>query len=259
MTDARVGGVQVDVARIPLPPDLRVGGLQVDVAYVYGGPPPTPSGGLTWGGVSPSFGDWPSPTSEFPVALPCTAVVFEPEWSSSEATIINEVAIGYGAADPQPEVRLEDADSITRHGRRYLYQGTQLATSTDATARASHIISTQRVERWQIGDVTVALDQLDAATYTAALGLVCGDHVTLQGLPQPAPATDWTGIVEGWTFTQWAEGGVLQEQIVLTLSDPLMSLAVFRWDEYPSLYEWAQHPGFLTWGDLLTVDVLEAA
>jgi hypothetical protein len=214
---------------------------------------------LTWNGDSPSIGEWPSPTSEFPIVLPCTAVVFEPEWSSSEATIINEVAIGYGLAEPQAEVRVEDADSITAHGRRYLYQGTQLATLADATTRASHIITTQWMERWQIGDVTVALDLLDPPTYEATLGLVCGAHVTLQGLPQPAPATDWTGIVEGWTFTQWADGGVLREQMVLTLSDPLMSLAVLRWDSYPGPYLWSEHPAYLTWDDLTTVGVLEAA
>jgi len=214
---------------------------------------------LTWDGDPPSIGDWPSPTSEFPIVLPCTAVVFEPEWASAEATIVNEVAIGYGAADPQAEVRLEDAASITAHGRRYLYQGTGLATSADATARASHILTTQHMERWQIGDVTVALDLLDPATYAAVLGLVCGDHVTLQGLPQPAPATDWTGIVEGWTFTQWAEGGTLREQMILTLSDPLLSLAVMRWDDYPAIYEWQEHPNFVAWDDLDSIGILEAA
>lgn len=215
--------------------------------------------GLTWDGDAPSIGDWPSPTSEFPLPLPAEAVEFEPEWRSSEATIINEVAIGYGAADPQTEVRLEDAASITDHGRRYLYQGTELATSADALARASHIITTQSVERWQIGEVVVALDLLDPAAHDAALNLVCGDHVTLQGLPQPAPAMDWTGIVEGWTFNQWGGGGVLFERLTLNLSDPLLSLAVMRWDDYTSTYQWSQHPGHLTWDDLDDVTILGEA
>jgi hypothetical protein len=188
---------------------------------------------LTWDGAPPSLGDLPSPTSRFPVVLPCDTVVWEPEWSSAEATIINDIAIGYGPADPQAKAELQDAASIAAHQRRYLYLGTQLATLADATARASHIITTQSVERWQIGDILVALDALDPDTYAAVLGLVCGDHVTLQGLPQPAPAIDWTGIVEGWTYTMWAD--------------------------YPALYLWSAHPGHLTWDDLDSVDVLEAA
>jgi hypothetical protein len=140
-----------------------------------------------------------------------------------------------------------------------VYLGTQLAALVDGNARASHIITTQATERWQIGEVTVALPLLDPATHTAALGLVCGDHVTLQGLPQPAPAIDWTGIVEGWTYTQWEAGGAMREQLVLSLSDPLLSLAVMRWDDYPTTYLWSQHPAHLTWDDLETVNILEAA
>jgi hypothetical protein len=214
---------------------------------------------LTWDGDPPTLADWLSPTSELPVVLPCAAVGWEPEWQSSEATIINHIAIGYGLEDPQGVVELEDAASIARHGRRYLHQGTQLATEADALARASHILTTQPQERWQIGDVTVALDHLDPATYIKVLGLVCGDHVTLQGLPQPAPAIDWTGIVEGWTFTQWADRGVFSERLTLALSDPLLSLAVMRWDDYPGTYRWSQHPSYLTWDDLDSIDVLEAA
>jgi hypothetical protein len=214
---------------------------------------------LTWNGDPPSIAEWPSPTSNFPVILPCTAVLWEPEWRSSEATVINHVRVGYGTSNPQATVELTDAASILQHENRYLYLGTQLATEADANARTGHILTTQAVERWQIGDITVALDQLDPATYEACLRLTCGDHVTLQGLPQPAPAIDWTGIVEGWTFTQWADGGVIQEQMVLTLSDPLLSLAVMRWDDYPGTYLWSDHPTDLTWDGLFDVDVLEAA
>lgn len=210
---------------------------------------------LTWDGQPPSIGQWPSPASEFPVVLPCDAVAWEPVWRSEESTIVNDIRVGYGSDDPQATVDLADADSIARHGRRYIYLDTQLATPADATARATHTITTQAEERWQIGEVTVALGRLDPATYAAVLGLVCGDQVTLQGLPQPAPAIDWTGIVEGWTYTQVGA----DEQLVLNLSDPLLSLVVMRWDDYPAGYRWADHPAYLTWDDLESVEQLEAA
>ena len=213
---------------------------------------------FTWNGDPPSFADWISPAYSPPLRLPCTAVEWEPEWRSSEATVINHVAVGWGDTDPQAVVELEDTSSIAAHQRRYLYRGTQLAVEADATAHASHVLVTQTRERWQIGDVVVALDQLDPATYNDALGLMCGDHVTLEGLPQPAPATTWTGIVEGWTYTQTGQGGQLSERMTLALSDPLLSLAVMRWQDYPADYTWSDHPATLTWGDLTDVAVLEA-
>ena len=214
---------------------------------------------LTWDGDPPSIGQWPSPASQFPTVLPCDAVVWEPEWFTSEAAVINQVTVAYGPADPQAEVELADAASIGRHSRRHLSMSTGLAGAADATARATHILTTQHAERWQIGDVTVALGALDTTTRGKVLGLLCGDHVTLEGLPQPAPATDWTGIVEGWTYTMWADGGQFHEQMVLTLSDPLLSLVVMQWQDYTATYLWSDHPDALTWDDLETTSVLEAA
>jgi hypothetical protein len=214
---------------------------------------------VTWDGNPPSMGDWTSPTSTPAVILPATVIEWEPEWSSSEATVINHVTIGWGPLETQDMVDLVDDASIDQHGERYLYAGTQLADAGSATTRATHILTTQHEERWEIGDVTVNLDHLDPATYQAVLGLLCGDAVTLQGLPQPAPATDWTGIVEGWTYTQVGHLGTLTERITLNLSDPLHSLQVMVWDDYPSLYLWDDHPNYVTWDDLTDADILEAA
>lgn len=209
---------------------------------------------LTWNGTPPTLADWISPAYRPPLTLPCTAVVWEPEWRSTQSTVVNHVRVGYGTDDPQAAVELEDTSSIAEHSRRYVYAGTQISNVDDATERASHMLVTQAATRWQIGEVTVALDQLDADTYRDALALLCGDHVTLEGLPQPAPALSWTGIVEGWTFTQTG----VAEQLVLTLSDRLLSLAVMRWADYPTAFTWADHPPTLTWGDLTDVSVLEA-
>jgi len=217
---------------------------------------------LTWDGFPPSIGQWPSPSSEFPTVLPCTVVQYEPEWATTEAAVINHVRIGYGAADPQTVVNIEDAASITAHGRRYLYQGTDIATVSDANNRATHIISTQSVQRWALGDVIVNLADVDAPTRTALLTLICGDHVTVQGFPQPAPAQDWTGITEGWTYTLYSQAGQLFEQMNLSLSDQLHSLAVMTWNDYTAVYTWDQHPAYLTWDDLNDVSdtqLLEAA
>lgn len=214
---------------------------------------------LTWDGNPPSIGQWPSPESVFPLPLPCSVVEWGLEWASTEAAVINHVRVGYGTAEPQATVELEDAGSIAAHARRYLYLGTQLATVTDANQLAADILTTQYKERWGVGEVVLALDLLDPVAYTAALNLVCGDQVELADLPQPAPALTWVAVVEGWTYTQHGQGGQLFERLTLAVSDPLHSLIVMTWAEYPSLYTWAQHPAFLTWNDVGNVEDLEVA
>lgn len=206
---------------------------------------------LTWDGDPPSLGEWDSPGSEFPIKLPGSAVEWEPEWASTEGQVINRVRVGWGTppdgAD-QDTVEASDPDSVTRHGERYAYIGTQLATQADAQDRATHIITTQGRDRWALGTVVVLLDQLDPGTRWDLLRAQCGRHVTVQGLPQPAPASEWTGILEGWTYQQWRTGpGLDHERLTLHLSDPLWSLAVMTWADYPATYTWADHPEALIW------------
>jgi hypothetical protein len=213
---------------------------------------------LTWDADPPAVADWISPSSTLPVVLPAETVVWEPEWTSQEGAVINHVRIGYGVAEEEQDaVELEDATSIAQHGRRYLYEGTPLATAGDATSRATRILTTQATERWEVGDVQVSLADLPPDLRGEVVGLLCGDQVVLQGMPQPAPAIDWSGILEGWTYTHTGSGGTVVEQMSLALSDPLLSLVVMRWDDYPALYVWPDH-GTLLWSDLDDARVLEA-
>lgn len=205
--------------------------------------------GTTWADLG-----YRSPAAPLPVTIPPSAVLWEPQWLSAVAAIVNHVRVGYGdapAGGDQAFVDATDAASQARYGRRYAYLGTRLATIADATARASHIISTQAGERWGIGSVNVWPELLTADQATALLGLVCGDHVQLDGLPQPAPAQSWPGIVEGWTYQQWWDTDRARVQVTLNLSDLPSSLAVMTWNDYPPTYQWAQHPPLDTWADLI--------
>jgi hypothetical protein len=214
---------------------------------------------LTWDAAPPTVADWISTSSQMPVVLPAETVVWEPEWTSQEGAVINHVRIGYGVAEEEQDaVELEDSASILQHGRRYLYEGTPLATAGDATTRATRILTTQAAERWEIGDVQVSLADLPAGLRAEVVGLLCGDQVVLQGMPQPAPAIDWSAILEGWTYTHTGSGGTVVEQMSLALSDPLLSLMVMVWNDYPALFVWTDH-GTLFWSDLDDVDILEAA
>jgi hypothetical protein len=208
---------------------------------------------LTWAGDPPSVAEWPSPASTFPIALPPDAVEWEPEWAASEATVVNHVRLAYGTAPEggeQPTVELDDPTSIARHGRRYRFTRTTLATEAAALDRAGHLITTQARDRWALLEVRVALDALDQDTAARLLGAVCGAHITIRGLPQPAPARDWTGILEGWTYEQQATDAGISRTLTLALSDPLHSMAVMRWADFPAWATWADFPAWATWDDL---------
>jgi hypothetical protein len=218
---------------------------------------------LTWDGLPPSLGQWTSPDSVHPIDLPCTAVAWAPEWASADGAILNDVSVGWG---PVPEggqqatVTARDQASIDRHGRRHTHIGTQLAHEPDALARATHVITTQTADRWALSDVTVHLDKLhaqDPAAYQQLMAAVCGRHIRITGLPQPAPSGgQWTGILEGWTYTQWTDLTGVRSQLVLTLSDPLHSLAVMRWADFPAVFTWADFPAWTTWDDLTDLAVI---
>lgn len=204
---------------------------------------------FTWA----DFNTWYSTDSEFPVAIPPGAVEYEPAWSSSEADVINHVRIGYGAipeGSEQAWTEVTSPASIDRHGRRYLYSGTQLRDLADAQAFASWWLAVKGSEHWHLDDIVVRLELLDPDIYAAVMALTCGDHITIDGMPQPAPATVYTGIVEGWTYTMWGAGGLLHERLVLHTTAPLESLAVPQWGDYDDAFMWSDHDAQLAWADM---------
>ena len=78
------------------------------------------------------------------------------------------------------------------------------------------------------------------------------------GLPQPAPAAAWAAIVEGWTYTETKTTSTRQAWWTLALSDPLHSLAVMTWADFPPDYEWQDFPALVTWADLTDLATIGA-
>lgn len=215
---------------------------------------------LTWAGFDAAqtwagFNSWHSADSEWPLPLPPSAVEWEPEWSVN-ADISNHVRVGYGTVPEGGEqawTETTDSASITRHGRRYQYVGTQLRDLPDAQAYASWILTTRTIPRWSLGDVTVLLEELDESARSQVLALTCGDQVTIEGMPTPAPALVAEGVVEGWTYVMWGDAGQLFERITLHTSNLLDSLVVPAWADYPAGYLWQDHSPLLTWADIVKI------
>lgn len=206
----------------------------------------------TSGSWSDATGTWADNTqawqaSRQPLELPAAAVVWEPVWYLRQDVIVNSVTIAYGTADPKAETTDTDTASITAYGERAAYLDTPIKNLTDAQARAGNILTAQASPHWNIGQVTVLVEDLDTTTRTAVLNLESGDRVILNGLPMAAPDSLYYGVVEGWTEVHDPTG----HRITLNLSDPRYSYAMAQWSDVSGALTWAGVSTTVTWADIV--------
>lgn len=209
-----------------------------------------------WSSYPGTWNDQTNPDSQAPppVTLPSSSVVWEPRWTATTNTVVNDVTIGYGTNSPQDTLQLTDATSIALFGKRATQIATGLATLADATSRAQLILTSQAAQRWQLGTVQVIMGQLTAPQRTAVLDLTSGDRVLVTDLPQPAPYSQFIGVVEGWGET-YTPG---QHLLSISLSDPRYSYAVVSWGQAPGTATWAGVPAGNTWSDIVLPSDLAA-
>lgn len=198
------------------------------------------------------IGDWasqysPGDAAPTAVVLPSAGVVWEPTWSATSNTIVNDCTVSYGAASPQATFQDTDPASITLFGKRAVSLTTGLATVSDAALRASLVLTAQASQRWQLGGVEILVDQLTAPQKTAVLGLTSGDRVIVTDLPSPSPITQFLGVLEGWRETYNIDG----YRITLALSDPRFSYAMVAWGEVSPTAQWGNVPVATTWADAI--------
>lgn len=211
------------------------------------------------GAWSSYSGDWndisnPSSSAPAPVTLPASQVVWEPVWAATTNTVLNDVTVSYGTSDPQDTVNLTDATSISTFGRRTYELTTGIANIGDATSRAQLVITAQSQQRWQLGTVEVLMQNLTTPQRTAVLALTSGDRVLVTNLPQPAPYSQFIGVVEGWGET-YTPG---EHRLSLSLSDPRYSYAVVTWGEAPVAATWGGIPAANDWADIVLPSDLAA-
>jgi len=186
----------------------------------------------TWSEAEGTWADYPLFPTSFNLEAP--GVVFAPTWAKTLTPLINDVTVTYG---PDLAVTQTDSASITQYGRREYRLDTGIKTITDATTRAGNIITAQANGLWNLGQISVLVDQLVTEDTTALLDLVSGSLVAVRGLPASGPYPDFKGIVEGWTDS-YNNG---QHILTLSISDPRFS--------YQTL-TWGQVLEDLTWGDV---------
>lgn len=210
----------------------------------------------TWASANGAWSEQVAPgtVAPSPVTLPAAAVVWAPAWQVTGSTIINDVTVAYGTNDPQDTVQQTDAASIAAHGRSAVTIATRLSSASDASRRATNVITAQADERWQLARLEVLIDQLDSTTRAAVLALKSGARVVVPSLPQPAPFDQFLGVVEGWGESYTEDG----HRLTLALSDPRYSYATVSWSQAPATATWGGVPATKKWSDIVLPSDLAA-
>jgi hypothetical protein len=197
---------------------------------------------------------WDSfPTNLSAVSLPGSGVIFTPAWSQNQVSIINDVTVSHG--DPPHEDSATDATSIALYGRRALNLVTGLDKHADATSRAASILLAQAFPLWNLGNISVYVDQLSEPDRNLVLALISGSSVLVNDLPAPAPYTQFLGIVEGWAET-YTPG---QHILTLSISDPRYSYQTVTWGDVDAALTWGAVNPEIEWYNVVRSDDLVAA
>lgn len=197
---------------------------------------------------------WDSfPTSFAGTMLPGNGVIFTPTWAKNQASIINDVSVSHG--DPASYHQETDATSIATYGRRALTLETGLKATGDATTRASEILLAQALPLWNLGNISVYVDQLSETDRNLVLNLISGSSVVVNDLPEPAPFSQFLGIVEGWSET-YTPG---QHILTLSISDPRYSFQTVTWAGVDPALTWGNVNAEIIWYNVVTSDDLLAA
>lgn len=197
---------------------------------------------------------WDSfPTSFAAVPIPTGTVVYTPNWAQNQTSIINDVTVTHGvSASPHQG---DDPSSIAIYGRRAYTLTTGLKANQDAIDRVNSIILAQAYPLWNLGNISIIMDELTEPQRDQIMGLVSGSSVVVSDLPQPAPFEQFLGIVEGWSET-YTPG---QHLLTLSISDPRYSYQTATWSEVAPALTWAAVNPTIIWYNVVTADDLIAA
>jgi hypothetical protein len=205
----------------------------------------------TWAEAEASWDSYPSTTAA--TSLPSNGVIFTPAWTQNQVSIINDATVSHGSSPSYHQAT--DATSIATYGRRALTLETGLKANADAISRANAILLAQAYPLWNLGNISIYVDQLTVPERDQVLALISGSSVLVNDLPQPAPFEQFLGLVEGWSET-YTPG---QHILTLSISDPRYSYQTVTWGEVSPTLQWGDVDPTLIWYNVVTADDLIAA
>jgi hypothetical protein len=205
----------------------------------------------TWADATTAWNTYPVNMSS--TLVPDDGIIFTPTWTKSRQPLVNSVTV-LGHNDTH-ETTQTDSASIAAYGLREYRLNTDIKGAADVIERAGNIITAQANPLWNLGSISIMVQNLDEPTRDKVMALVSGMEVSILNLPQPAPEAQFAGIVEGWgeVFTPG------EHILTLSLSDPRFSFETLTWGEVYADIEWQDVFNTARWFEIVSNGSLSAA
>lgn len=168
--------------------------------------------------------------------------------SKLSGDVRNKVTLKYGN-NAASSVEATELDSINLYGQKEYTVTTALKHSTDAEDQADRYLSLRAYPREKMDSVTYDLTnpEIDDATRDALLNIFMGMPLRITDLPQSISGGEFTGFVEGWTWSV----GYNRLTLTVNLSPTEFSVVALRWNQVAPTEEWNTISNTITWENAL--------
>jgi hypothetical protein len=168
--------------------------------------------------------------------------------SKLSGDVRNKVTLKYGN-NAASSVEATELDSINLYGQKEYTVTTALKHSTDAEDQADRYLSLRAYPREKMDSVTYDLtnQEIDDATRDALLNIFMGMPLRITDLPQSISGGEFTGFVEGWTWSV----GYNRLTLTVNLSPTEFSVVALRWNQVAPTEEWDTISNTITWENAL--------
>ena len=190
----------------------------------------------TWASIAPGING---------TTIDGAGIILSPTWTKQLEPLINDITVTYGT---DQSVQQTDSASIAAYGRREYLLNTTISNISDATIRGGQVITAQANPLWDLGQISILVNLLDAATTLEVMKLISGSLLRIYNLPAQGPYTDYTGIVEGWADSY--NGG--NHTLTLSISDPRFSYQILKWQDVIPDITWGEVYAQTQWFEVVS-------
>lgn len=164
--------------------------------------------------------------------------------------IVNKYQINYGNNFNSSKSALNQS-SIDYYGLYSVQENSLLHDATDAQAVADRYVALRAYPRANFDQITFALGnpEIDDSDRNALLSIFMGMPVKITNLPLNVYGGEFTGYVEGWTWTSTLKG----LSLTLNASPTEFSAVAQPWSEVSALEKWNTLSNTLQWEDAIGV------
>jgi hypothetical protein len=168
--------------------------------------------------------------------------------SKRSGDVRNNVTITYKA---NAEESALDLESIAIYGQQAYQINTSLEHGYDALSQAQFYLTLRAFPEPQFKSITFPISnpEIDDSDRNSLLNVFMGMPVNITQLPSNINGGEFTGFVEGWTFT----AGYNSLYLTLTVSPTAYSLQAIRWNGVPVGEQWNTINAGLQWIDATIV------